>query len=529
MRFYRVLLLLVPAAAQDLFLSVVIPSEPSELCNLAGVWNINVNSPGHAISLTITQAPGSGNFSLAWEGNHADGQMTGSHNMEFNSYVGRVSASPYADPATKASAPDCTFLNFTMGARWCREPFCEGSPTPTPPSPQPDPPANNPETLMVNVVVPGAAAIGAVYPNGEPANYFLNYTGSAGWVIHLSGGGWRFLKPQNGAADASMLSSLTSDGIEHLDGSAGDIGHCYGKCDGVLSDDPKINPLFYSFNKVWIPISGTSFTGDRASDQPYPVRGKRIQEAVIRDLQARYHMNAASDVILTGGSSGGLAVYLTCDRVGDLIGKANATTRYTCLADAGFFLDHPDINGKPSQSPSFEESFVAWNSSGGTNQDCIAHYTPLGTPEKCIFAQYVFPFIKSSIFVMQNLYDSWQVNNILRIGCAGYNKPMDSCNAAQMSALEAYGATMRIALSPAIASPKVGIFAPSCIAHCQSVSNEHAAALWEWPARWGIEGLTPQKAFDVWYAAGGVGGTGTKHVQACDWGSSCNPLCPMWT
>ena len=205
----------------------------------------------------------------------------------------------------------------------------------------------------------------------------------------------------------------------------------------------------------------------------------------------------AAEVILTGGSSGGLAVYLTCDRVAGLVAAANATTRYTCLADAGYFLyvsisalccapllpsssacyelaiawracracrrDHPDINGKPSTSPQFTESFHAWNSSGGTNQACIEHYSPLGTPEKCIFAQYVFPFIKSSIFVFQNLYDSWQINNILKIGCSGYNKPMTSCSAAQMEALQKYGATMRTALAPAISNRKVRHVLTCCI------------------------------------------------------------------
>jgi hypothetical protein len=143
---------------------------------------------------------------------------------------------------------------------------------------------------------------------------------------------------------------------------------------------------------------------------------------------------------------------------------------------------------------------------------------------------YVFPFIASPIFVFQNLYDSWQINNVLKIGCSGYNKPMTSCSAAQMATLEKYGAAMRAALAPAIASPKVGMFTPSCIAHCQSVMNEHPEALWDWPERRGIEGLTPQAAFNAWYSAGGAGGAGTKHVQACDWSpQACNKLCPMWT
>ena len=136
---------------------------------------------------------------------------------------------------------------------------------------------------------------------------------------------------------------------------------------------------------------------------------------------------------------------------------------------------------------------------------------------------------------MQNLYDSWQINNILRIGCSGYNKPMTGCSAKQMSSLEAYGAAMRAALAPAINASKVGMFAPSCIAHCQSVANEHPIALWDWPARWGIDGLTPKDAFNQWYEAtyssGAIATRQTiKHVQQCAWSpTKCNKLCPDWT
>ena len=55
------------------------------------------------------------------------------------------------------------------------------------------------------------------------------------------------------------------------------------------------------------------------------------------------------------------------------------------------------------------------------NQGCIAHYTPLGTPWKCIFAQYVLPFIKTPLFIAQNLYDSYQLGHILTLdGCSTY-------------------------------------------------------------------------------------------------------------
>ena len=388
-------------------------------------------------------------------------------------------------------------------------------------------------TEMTTVEVPAAKAAGAVYPDGSPAKFELNFTGSPGWVVHLSGGGWRFMKPGQSQLLGQPPARLTPDGATAAPSDSG----CYGHCDGIMSTEPTQNRLFSSWNKVFVPISGTSFTGDRSSDKPYPVRGARILKAVIEYLQSHYGMAAASDVILTGGSSGGLATYLVCDRVAGMVSGANATTKYSCLADAGFFLDHGNVAGAPTTSPQFKESFVAWNSSGGTNQDCIKHYTPLGTPELCIFAEYVAPFIKSPLFIAQNLYDSWQLNNILKVttgGCGGYGHNLSTCTGPQMGAVQAYGATMRTRLNIS-AFPKRGIFAPSCIAHCQTTENEHPASLWQWPARWGIgHGVsppnTPQEVHANWYNVVMKGEAGPSAFQLEEqgpWGS--NPRCPLYT
>ena len=46
------------------------------------------------------------------------------------------------------------------------------------------------------------------------------------------------------------------------------------------------------------------------------------------------------------------------------------------------------------------------------------------------------------------------------------------------------------------------MFAPSCIAHCQSVYNEHPMALWFWPKRWNIlladREYYPMTVFNEW-------------------------------
>ena len=92
---------------------------------------------------------------------------------------------------------------------------------------------------------------------------------------------------------------------------------------------------------------------------PIYLRGGRIVTAVMSFLMSAHGMASATDVILTGGSSGGMAVYLVCDRIADQIRAANPKIRVTCLADAGMFLDHPAASGRPTLSPQFIDSFYA--------------------------------------------------------------------------------------------------------------------------------------------------------------------------
>jgi hypothetical protein len=314
-----------------------------------------------------------------------------------------------------------------------------------------------------------------------------------------------------------------------------------------MSGDPAQNPLFHSYNKVFIPINdGTSFTGDLNKPIPasvppvYPnkwpiyIRGGRIVTAVTSFLMKDRGMAGATDVIITGGSSGGMATYLNCDRIADHIRETNPKIRVTCLADAGLFLDHPGMSGEPTLAPEFIESFYAWNSSSMTNQRCIAHYTPLGTPHKCIFPQYVLPFIQTPLFIAQNLYDSYQLGHILAIGgCSTYGKDLSACSPTTVQAIQAYGATMRSVIHGGLSAAGVnrGSFAPSCIAHCQTVANEHPAALWNWPSRWTIDQsagdqATPVRAFGAWYTKG-AGAPGSNVTQECDFG--CNAKCPLFT
>jgi len=96
----------------------------------------------------------------------------------------------------------------------------------------------------------------------------------------------------------------------------------------------------------------------------------------------------ANDVILTGGSAGGLTAYLQADHFAARLAAAaspNPAMKFAALGDAGFFLDHLAWDGRDVSRAEFSYAFNMWNSSTGVNDACIAANT--AEPWKCIFAQ----------------------------------------------------------------------------------------------------------------------------------------------
>lgn len=120
----------------------------------------------------------------------------------------------------------------------------------------------------------------------------------------------------------------------------------------------------------------------------------------------------ATDIILTGGSAGGLTAYLQADHVAARLTAAGVPkiSRFAALGDAGFFLDHLAWDGRDVSRSEFSYAFNMWNSTTGVNDACIAANSV--EPWKCIFAQYTLPHIAADFFVAEGAYDSWQLGNV---------------------------------------------------------------------------------------------------------------------
>ncbi|KAJ0559959.1 putative pectinacetylesterase/NOTUM [Helianthus annuus] len=172
---------------------------------------------------------------------------------------------------------------------------------------------------------------------------------------------------------------------------------------GVFSKKQSQNPGFYNWNRVIMRYcDGASFTGD-ATNLHY--RGARIFNAIMKELLAK-GLNHASNALLTGCSSGGLAAILYCDKFRAMLPE---TSRVKCVPDAGYFVHVKDISGKYHFQKFFNKIIKLHNSKINLPSSCTSKMKS----GLCFYPQFILPEIKTPVFVINSAYDSYQVQNIL--------------------------------------------------------------------------------------------------------------------
>ena len=116
------------------------------------------------------------------------------------------------------------------------------------------------------------------------------------------------------------------------------------------------NKLFAGWNHVLFAYcDGGSFSGDATQPLSWPsptgsgnttlyFRGRRVLRHLIQELLTKYGMSSAQEVLLAGGSAGGLAVYLQADFVASLLPPT--VGQLGAMPVSGFFLMHRAANGQ---------------------------------------------------------------------------------------------------------------------------------------------------------------------------------------
>jgi len=139
------------------------------------------------------------------------------------------------------------------------------------------------------------------------------------------------------------------------------------------------------------------------------MRGHRILQQTLKQLALANGLAAASEVLVSGDSAGGLSTFLHVDEVAAFFPKA----RVSGLPDSGFFVDMPDVGDNWHIRSQFTYIYSMQNASHGVNQKCVAAHAPRFADKSktwpCMFAQYTYPFIKANMYILNPLADSWQL------------------------------------------------------------------------------------------------------------------------
>lgn len=241
--------------------------------------------------------------------------------------------------------------------------------------------------------------------------------------------------------------------------------------------------------------------------------------ALVAALQRDHLMDSADNLIMDGGSAGGLTVLLHADFFQSLLISPNV--HFGAIGDAGWFRPSIQMDNK-HYTQQMDTMVQASNAS--LHSGCISNHPE--NPNVCIFASNVFPFLSSKMFVLEGAYDSWQLANILGFPCATYFHTLVNCTSNDNATLEAYGQAMKRSISSAMKSSPhhvrtAGTFVSQCIIHVQSVYNEHHDV---WHDQLFIKGKTPHDVVTEWYFGQGSG----QAMEDC--GSfGCNKYCQSYT
>lgn len=153
-------------------------------------------------------------------------------------------------------------------------------------------------------------------------------------------------------------------------------------------------------------------------------------------------MDKATDVLLSGGSAGGLSTYLHADYVGSKLPAS--VRRYKAAPNSGFFSLHDDAAGAATYPNEMQNVYTMQNSSGGVNPHCAAAMAAADPANawRCIFANYSYAHTMTPMFPLQSSLDSWQMGNIWEGDQGCVHSRLANCTAAEITDLEAYRSAM---------------------------------------------------------------------------------------
>lgn len=329
--------------------------------------------------------------------------------------------------------------------------------------------------------------------DGSPGAFYAKRgsgSGSNKWVLFQQAGGWAMSPADLVYRAGTALGSTARDPASTTEWSEEDL----------LTGNTTSNPLFHDWNSVYLRYcDGASRAGHRAealsiNGTRIYVRGADVLRATLDALLSPSpggdmpSLAAATDVIVAGGSAGGLGVLLHADYVAARVHTAAPAARVRAVANDGFFVDGASIWGGAHVFTGVFEGIAALaNATGGApeqgNGACLATTRPAW---RCFLAEVLLPHVATPTFVFNSFQDEYQAGEVLApdpttAGAPGgmrpytpfvpcIHSPARGCNASQYASWRGLGdqilARVRAAFAAAPARGAAhGAFLHSCPTH----------------------------------------------------------------
>ena len=139
--------------------------------------------------------------------------------------------------------------------------------------------------------------------------------------------------------------------------------------------------MLYCDGASW---TGSNSTTTEVDGKKLYFRGKNNIDALMTALLTQHGMDQATEVVISGGSAGALAVYLHADA---LRAQLPPSAKVVALPDDGFFMDNAASRAS-GWTAAKQWVYTQHNSSAGVPAACLAQYSR-EEQWKCFFAQYV--------------------------------------------------------------------------------------------------------------------------------------------
>jgi hypothetical protein len=263
---------------------------------------------------------------------------------------------------------------------------------------------------------------------------------------------------------------------------------------------------------------GASRSGNVAN--PVSVPGNPNQKMFFRgapsldsalDLLLSLGMSEAELIVFTGGSAGGLTVFLHLDHVAQRMKTEAPNARVVGMPVCGFFLDSGnDGYNAANVTYTLQMQYVYKMQQAGNSLSPACQQAHGADAWKCIMAPYAAPFISTPWFALQSRFDHWQLAEELFMPCI-QNQPYappykpSTCNSTDVANIKEYGPRFMEQFRPLIkAGSKNGAFLDACIIHGSTNST--------------IKNVTNSQAFNQWLAGGDQ-----WYVMECDGSDSAGP------